>query len=408
MKGYRKLVVILLLTGLILTGCSANVELNEVLIVSAVGIDQEGDQMIVHLQVVNAGGVTGGQGLASVGGSVASGGSVYTYSVRGETLYEAIEKASNILPRKLLFSHVSCFVLGENYARKVGITPLFDYMERNYEIRDNVFMFVAKNSSAKDILALYTPISKIPGELLRRQVELSSISTGISKGIKQKDIINWLYGEFRDPVIQGVERVELSKSGGDTGNLSNIDANNKMYHITGLALFDKDLMTGWYNQDQTIGWAIIDHRIKELTILTKKCDDQKGQIGFMIKNIKSSVKPVVEQGEITYQVKFSGKAFVQEITCKIDVGDPNTIIEMEKQVEEQIKDDIESAVQKAQQKNIDVLGFGKILYENEPKMWEEHYKKEWKNEFSKVKIKAYVTIQIESVGTRVKTIHEKK
>ncbi|MBP1989842.1 Ger(x)C family spore germination protein [Paenibacillus eucommiae] len=406
MSRYRKLIVILLL---VLTGCNAKVELNEVLIVSAVGIDQEGDQMMVHLQVVNAGGITGGQGGASVGSSGSTGGgSVYTYSVAGTTLYEAVEKASNILPRKLLFSHVSCFIVGEKYARKIGLAPLFDYMERNYEIRDNAFILIAKNSSAKDILTLYTPINKNPGELLRRQVELSSSTTGIAKGIKQKDIINWRYGEFRDPVIQGVERVELSKMSGSTSNLTNIDANNKMYHITGLALFDKEHMTGWYNENQTIGWAIINARIKQLFISIKKCDGQKGHIGLMIKNIKSSVKPVVEQEEITYEVNVSGIANLQEVTCKMDISDPNTIIEMEKQVEEHIEHDIESAVQLAKQKKIDVFGFGKSLYDKEPKMWKKQYKKVWKKEFTKVKVTPVVTIQMESVGTRVKTIHEKK
>jgi spore germination protein KC len=401
MNKYGELFINLIIACFILSGCAGKIELNEMLIVSAIGIDQEGDQTSVHLQVVNAGGTGSAQ-------SKGMGGPVYTYSIQGKTLFDAINKANNILPRKVIFSHITCFVISEEYAREKGIAPLFDFMERNNEIRDNVLMFVAKNSTAKDILSLYTPIFKNPGESLNNRVKISATSTGISEGIKVKEIVTWTYGEFRDPVIQGVERLEINEMGGNSAGLESIDANNKTFKMTGLALFNKEHFTDWYSYDQTLGWSILNSRIKELFTVTTECKNQKGNLGFLVKNGKSTVIPKVNKGEITYQINVSGTAVLQEITCDLDVSNPKILPDIEQQVEKSIKQDIESAVSKAQELEVEPFGFGKILFDKEPKLWKKNYEKGWNKKFAKVKVNTTVSIRLESVGTKVKTIHEEE
>ncbi|ANC77138.1 hypothetical protein ABE65_010140 [Fictibacillus phosphorivorans] len=399
-----KLIAVIFSFTFVLSGCAGRIELNELLIVSSIGVDYKKDKTIVHFQVVNPGGTAGGQGGAPSGGS---GGSVYTYTVEGETLYDAVEKGRNILPRKLLFSHITSVVIGEKYARRKGIAPLFDFMERNHEVRDNIIMFVAKNSTAKDILSMYTPIFKNPGESLRNRVMLASSSTGISEGIKEKDVVRWRYGEFRDPVIQGVEIVKISDGQGDTANLENINANDKTYRISGLAVFKKDKMVAWLNNDQTRGWSIINQKVKDIFILSHKCDSQKGNVGFMVKDVDSKTKVHIENGKLKYVVNVNGKAILQEVTCAVDVGDPNTLLQMEKGVNQALARHIKSTVEKAQDKKTDVFGFGKLLYNKDPKVWK-IYKEKWDEEFSNVEFETNVSIKLESVGARVETIHEQK
>lgn len=403
MRRWNLIAVIFSFT-FVLSGCAGRVELNELLIVSSIGVDYKKDKTIVHFQVVNPGGTAGGQGGAPSGGS---GGSVYTYTVVGETLYDAVEKGRNILPRKLLFSHITSVIIGEKYARKKGIAPIFDFMERNHEVRDNIIMFVAKNSTAKDILSIYTPIFKNPGESLRNRVRLAATSTGISEGIKEKDVVRWRYGEFRDPVMQGVGIVKINDSQDDTSNLENIHANDKTYRISGLAVFNKDKMVAWLNNDQTRGWSIINNRVKEIFILSHKCDSQKGNVGFMVKKVDSSTKVEHSNGRLKYVVTIKGRAILQEVTCAVDVGDPQKLLEMEKRVNQELARHIKSTVKKAQEEKTDVFGFGKLLYNKDPEVWKK-YKENWKEKFSDVELETNVSIKLESVGARVETIHEQK
>lgn len=403
MRGYLKKWMMLVLVSLFLAACSGKSELNEILIISSIGIDQDGDETIVHLQVVNP---IGQQGSGQQGGG--SGGAVYTYTVKGNTLYDAIKKANNILPRKVMFSHVTCFIIGEEFASESGISPLLDFMERNNQVRDNVLLFVAKNATAKDILSMYTPIFKNPGESLKNRVKIAAASTGLAEGIREKEVINWTYGDFRDPVIQGVELVQVSKMSGNTSSLENINANDKTFNITGLALFEKDFLTGWYDDNQTLGWALVNGRAKESVIVTRACENQDGYIGFMVKHLKSTVKPSISNGNITFQIEVTGTAILEEITCNMDVNDPKVIVEMEKLLEATLKQNIESAVEKSKDLEIDVFGFGKMVYEIEPKMWKEKYEKGWHTELANVTVEPVITIRIESVGARVKTIHEQE
>ncbi|MCZ8538337.1 Ger(x)C family spore germination protein [Paenisporosarcina quisquiliarum] len=400
MRNSMKFILILLFVSLMLAGCKGKSELNEILIVSSIGIDQEEDETVIHLQVVNPSGQSTMQG----GGS---GGTVYTYTERGRTIYEAVKKVNNILPRKAMFSHMTCMVVGEEYARESGIAMIFDFVERNNQIRDNVLMLVAKNSSAKEILSLYTPIFKNPAESLNNRVEIASATTGISEGMTEREIINWMYGDFRDPVILGVELLDLAETGNEMSSLENINANNKTYKITGLALFNKDLLTGWYDENQTIGWAMVNDRVKDPFIITEECENEDGFIGFSVKHIKSNVEPIIKDSEITFQVNISGTAVLQELTCKMDVSNPKKLIDMEEQIEASIKEDIERAVEQAKKQKVDVFGFGKMVYEKEPKKWKETYEKEWGREFANIKVDPVIFIRMESVGTRVNSIHEK-
>ena len=401
MRGSMKFMWLLLIASFILAGCKGKSELNELLIVSSIGIDQDGEETVVHLQVVNPSGQSNVQGSGS-------GGTVYTYTESGKTLYDAVKKVNNILPRKAMFSHVTSIIVGEEYARESGISMIFDFIERNNQIRDNVAMLVAKNSKAKDILSLYTPIFKNPSESLKNRIEIASATTGISEGITEREIINWTYGDQRDPVILGVERLDLSETGNEMSSLENINANNKTFKITGLALFNKDRLAGWYDDNQTIGWAMVNNRVKEPIIITDECENEDGYIGFSVKHIKSNVKPLITDSEITFQVNISGTAVLQEITCKMDVSDPKKLIDMEKQIEASMKEDIERAVEQAKKQKIDVFGFGKLVYEKEPKKWKGKYEKEWESELANVKVNPVIFIRMESVGTRVNSIHEKE
>jgi spore germination protein KC len=395
--------LILLAIFLFLSGCAGRTELNELMIVSAVGVDIKDGKTIVHFQVVNPSGTTGGQ---SGGPQTGKGGAVYTYSVSGKTIYEAVEKGRNIFPRRLLFSHITSVVIGESYARTKGIAPIFDFLERNHEVRDNLIMFVAKGMKAREILGIYLPIYKNPGESLKNRVKLAATSTGISEGIKEKDVVRWRYGEFRDPVIQGVEVLKVNDQMGETSNLDNIQANTKTFRIKGVALFKKDKMVGWFDNDQTRGWAIIDQRVKDIFILTHKCDHQKGNIGFMIKNIDSKIKPHYQDGKLKYVLHAEGKAILQEVTCNLDVGDPNELHKMEKLINKEIKQEVMDAVKKAQKQKIDIFGFGKLLYNKYPDVWKQK-KKNWEDEFAHLDVETHVKITLESVGARVETINAK-
>ncbi|MCK6256575.1 Ger(x)C family spore germination protein [Fictibacillus sp. KIGAM418] len=405
MKRLKILLMITIVVSFSLAGCNGRRELNELLIVSALGIDiSKSGKTEVHIQVLNPNGATGNQGGAVSGGS---GGSVYTYSVKGSTIYEGIDKAGRILPRYMMFSHINSVVIGEKYARKKGLKPLFDFMERNHEFRETVPMFIAKHSTAKEILTIYTPIFKNPGESLNNRLQLSSLTTGLSEGVLEKDVVRWRFGEHRDPAIPGVEVLESSKKASDISNLNNIRANDKTFLITGLALFDKDRLKSWLTAEESKGWAMISGRTKEISVFTQKCGNKKGHLALVAKEIKTSVKPIVKGDNVFFSIEVNGKGYLQEVTCNVNLGDPAELRVIEKFLAKVLKKEVVSAVKKAQKEKTDVFGFGQLLYEDDPDYWKRK-KNDWPENFAAAKIKAEVKIKLETTGARIETINQEK
>jgi spore germination protein KC len=96
---------------------------------------------------------------------------------------------------------------------------------------------------------------------------------------------------------------------------------------------------------------------------------------------------------------------LQEVTCKINVGNPKELKKIEFQIEDELTKELTSVTNKAQSKKLDVFGFGKLLYDNHPELWRK-YKKDWAEHFSDAKVKTSVNITLETVGARVESIHE--
>ncbi|WHY74029.1 Ger(x)C family spore germination protein [Fictibacillus enclensis] len=404
MKKNKPLMLIMLFL-LVLAGCNGRRELNELLIVSSLGIDlSKNGKTEVHLQVSNPGGMAGNQGEAP---SVGSGGAVYTYSIKGATVYEAIQNAGRIVPRYLMFSHINSLVIGEEYARKKGIRPIFDFVERNHEFRETVPMFVAKDSTAKEILTLYTPIFKNPGESLKNRLDLSALSTGLSEGVQEKEVVRWEFGERRDPAIPGIKVLQKSAKAAETSNLDEIKANNKTFIITGTAIFKKDKLTDWLNEEQSKGWAMITGKTKELSIITKTCGKKKGHLGFVAKEIKTKVKPVLKGDHVTFNIQVKGKGYLQEVTCNMNVADPMELKKMERFIGKVVEEELSQAVRKAQLKKADIFGFGRFLQEENPDIWKKK-KDQWKQEFAQVKVHTSAKITLVTTGARIETVNQQK
>lgn len=52
----------------------------------------------------------------------------------------------------------------------------------------------------------------------------------------------------------------------------------------------------------------------------------------------------------------------------------------------------------------DILGFGTAVYREYPKQWNNYYKKNWDEEFPKVKVKVTCDVRISEVGLQSKVL----
>lgn len=405
MSRRAKWIVWLSVVALAVTaGCGSHRELNDLAVVTAMGVDEREGKLEISLQIVNPTGGSAQMGGES-GGSGGGGGAVYTYMATGKTLLEAIGHARNMVPRELLFSHLFYIAIGEQFARERGFDELLDAFSRYHEIRGNVLIFVAKKALAKDILSIYTPIEKNPGMELRNHIEVSGGSFGLIQGIRLRDVTKWRFGERHGVVILGVEPGTHVREAETTKELEHIVGNRNSFQLRGLALFRNDRLIDWLTIEETLGWVLIKNLLKGKMFLRVPCAEYKRSFGILLKGAKTNVTPVVANGRLHYRIKVKGTAVLNEMACPMSVDDPKTIERLQRETEQLLERNMLQAIKRAKRNRIDIFGFGEKLYRKHPEEWKKRRKK-WQKDFADLDVRPDVHIQIETTGLMIQSVYE--
>lgn len=146
MKAIRQWLLLIIIV-MLLTGCWNRIEINDVAIVTAIGLDLVGgDRILLSLQVAVPSklGPTG----ASSGGSNEKGS--FVISETGSTVSEAYRNIQYKLSRRIFFSQSRVLLIGSDLAKK-GISHIIDFHTRYQEPRINSFIMFTKGKAYKII-----------------------------------------------------------------------------------------------------------------------------------------------------------------------------------------------------------------------------------------------------------------
>jgi spore germination protein KC len=375
----------------LLTGCWNNRELNEMAIVMAMGVDkvEETGEYRVTFQVVNPGtvapGTTGGGG---------NGTPVTIFSGTEKTLFKAVRKTSQKVPRQLFFSHLKLLVIGETIAKE-GIQDLFDFFERNPETRLTTKVLVTRDVEAESMLKILTPVEKIPANGITRQMELTEKVWAENVNIEMVDVVKGLVSEGGEAVISGVKIVGKLEEGNKKSNLEQTDP-GALAEIKGVALFKEGKLRRWLDGDKVRGVLWLQNKI-ESSIITTDCKDQKEAISIEIVRAKTGVTAEVLAEKPIIHINIRQEGYVGEVTCPIDLTKKEEITKLEKEWERETEKQVMEAVKAAQSEKSDIFGFGEAVNRENPKAWEK-MKKEWNKTFAEIEVDVNVDAFIRLTG----------
>ena len=101
----------LIIFVLLFCGCYNYRELNTLGITSAIGVDKEGENYKVTVQIVNT------QKVGSDTNSVGNQTKFLTFSSTGKTVQEAVRNIISESPRRLYINHVELLIIGEELVK---------------------------------------------------------------------------------------------------------------------------------------------------------------------------------------------------------------------------------------------------------------------------------------------------
>ncbi|MGO4270701.1 Ger(x)C family spore germination protein [Paenibacillus sp. TAF58] len=390
----RILLVLILLMMPILSGCWSRIEVNDLAFVTAAGIDKMEDGKIrLALQVaiprmLGAAGQGGTSGEKGIGAKA-----VWVSSEKGESILDAYRRLQEKLPRRIFFSHSGIIVIGEKMARD-GVSPILDFFIRQREARMRSYILFTKGEALK-ILNFIPKLEKIPSEVMREEVKQH-----IGVRINLKEFVHTLVTEGVEPIAAEMEIVSsnlMNEEDSKEPSPSNVETN---LSLNGSAIFKKDKLIGWMNDLETRGvlWLRKEMKTGVVTVNIPK-EKGNGKISVLILKAKTQITPILKDGEITMEVKVSAENDLYENNSKLDVSDPKVIHFVEKELEEDLKKRIQLVFDMAQKKfKSDIFGFGVAVERKYPKAWKSKFKKQWEEDFPKLKVNIITDLTVNRTG----------
>ncbi|MFJ5788589.1 Ger(x)C family spore germination protein [Lysinibacillus sp. NPDC093197] len=383
-----KMIFLLLILTLLLSGCWSKRELNELAIVVALGIDKIDDEYEVSIQVVDTSEISSKQ--PSSGRSP-----VVTYHAKGKSVFEAIRRMTTLTPRRPYFSHLQMVVIGEKLA-EVGINEPLDFIARDHEFRNDFDVIISHGSTAKEVLNVLTPIEKMPANKLLNSIKVSEKAWGSTLSVTTDELLNTLSSKEKSAVLTAVEIQGDTKLGIDQTNVERIKT-PVILKYAGIAVFKEDRLEGMLSEEESISFNFLNNKIGS-TIVVLACPN-KGDLSTEITQSKAKIKGAFEKGVPKISIKIDVTQNIGEVNCAINLTQNKTIRYINKKTAEQIKEQTKKTLDIIQKNyKLDILGFGEALNREDPKKWKE-IQKEWSTIYPEVAVDIKVNIITQGLGT---------
>src|SRR5690554_427086 len=370
----RKKIIIGLIILLTLSGCWGHRELNELSLVAGIAIDESEIGYLVSLQVMVP---------REIASEVTSGTTkVKLFSDEGKSLFHTIRKLTKTLPRKGYFTHLMAVIIDEKVFSE-SIIELVDFLLRDPEIRPDVPIFIAKNSSAKDVLKILTHIENIPANKINKtSINLKDNFMGY-RDITFMDLITKIGSKGVNPAIMGITLEGDITEGDKITNTSEIEAKAEI-HLTQFAVTKNNILVGWLSENESIGYSYLLGEI-DSTIITIPCDINKTN-SLEVTNFKNKINLQVVEGEPVINITHNIETNIGQLGCPIDLNNKNEVEKHTKLFAEEVIQKSENTLEILQKTyKSDIIGFGEIIRRKNPKLWKK-FKDDWDSHFSNLKV----------------------
>lgn len=380
----------IILTLMITPSCWSRKELNEIAIVTAGGVDfgpTEKELSFVY-QVINPSAMSA-KGVSSIKTPFV------TLKTSGKTLFSAGRKGTRELSRKLYFSHLQDYIISSDYAKEKGIKDLLDILYRDHELREDIYIFIAENQTAKEILSTQTILENNTGISIHKHLENTYRNDGCSRPVQLRQVINILTSKTTSLAIPTV-RLSPPVQGSKLDNTQNAEQES-VIKVGGFALFKKDKLIGFIGTKQARALNFIVDEIQSTIVVVP----YKGGIHSIdILYSKTNIQTDIKNGKPEVLIEIRNEANVGEVNAPIDLTKLSTIKDLEKKTDLAIKNEVTNFIEEVQKKyKVDIFMFGEAFNRQHPKEWKK-LEKDWIDYFTDLKVEVKVNTIIREIGMK--------
>ncbi len=388
----NKIFVILVLT-FSLCGCGNYSELNDLAIVTGVGIDMNGDKYNLSYLIANSqmNQTSSKEGEAQT--------TVYTGT--GKNLSDAARKIEAKSSRRLYYGHINIVIISEDVGKK-GVLNIADYILRNPETRKQFYILQAKDASAEDVLKIVSPLESFPSQGISSLIEANRSDQAFSNDVNYSSFVSKLLDTGYDATIPSITIKGNEDKGSSLKNLESTSPKTYL-KLDNIAIYRGDKFVGYANDEESESINIMNKSATDIIYNFKHNNDV---ITFSSSNVKSKIK-IISPKNVSISV--DGMGFISEINSDDNLENLNTIKELQKILNSSLEKDLNKTLNTLKYKyKSDVLGIGNLIYKKYPNKWK-NIKKDWNNKgYKNTNFDVKVNFIIESSGALANTIKEVK
>lgn len=375
-----KKVILLIFLTFICTGCYNYKELNELGIVSAMGISKDGDLYNLDIQLVN---------VLDSEKSGLNKSPITVISGQGETIFEAA-RSMNKKTSKVFFLADVDYVFLDQSVLNDGLDEIMDFLIRDTRLSLNFLVVTSTENKSLDILSSISHFDTNSANNLYDAIMNSETRYGGINSLHVRELINNYYAKGKYTLFPNVYIKDTSKS---SENDSLEDSKSESYVEVKNMVFFKDKEAIELTDEETKGVNFLRNKIKNAT-LTIECDGGY----FTIETLESKMKLKSKLNIDQLNVKGSVGAEIVYYGCKDNLDNVGVLKSISKKAEKEIESYITKAFNKSKKYNYDFLGLGNYIYKNNYKYFD-FENKDWnKDGLNKLNLKYNIDVSLYKQG----------
>ena len=375
-----KKVILLIFLTFICTGCYNYKELNELGIVSAMGISKDGDLYNLDIQLLN---------VLDSEKSGLNKSPITVISGQGETIFEAA-RSMNRKTSKVFFLADVDYVFLDQSVLNDGLDEIMDFLIRDTRLSLNFLVVTSTENKSLDILSSISHFDTNSANNLYDAVMNSEIRYGGINSLHVRELINNYYAKGKYTIFPNVYIKDTSKS---SENDSLEDSKSESYVEVKNMVFFKDKEAIELTDEETKGVNFLRNKIKNAT-LTIECDGGY----FTIETLESKMKLKSKLNIDQLNVKGNVGAEIVYYGCKDNLDNADVLKSISKKAEKEVESYITKAFNKSKKYNYDFLGLGNYIYKNNYKYFD-FENKDWnKDGLNKLNLKYNIYVSLYKQG----------
>lgn len=339
----KKIIIIIFI--LLLTGCYNYRELNNLDIISSIGIDYKKNMYEVSVQVLN-----GKQSKDSEDSQI------IVYSAKGKTINDALRNIYSKTSKELYRGHVSNLILSDKVAKN-SIVNVLDLFERYTDIRDEMNIMVVKNVDAKKVLTVLTTEKIVPSEYIKLAINNKHLKTGATSSTRLDEFSSNYLKKYIDPVITVISVDNYNKKAKNQSNITSSNPKTKII-INNIAITKKGKLVDYLNKKETIGYNFITNNIKNIMIPIKCDKNNYSSISIIKSNTKKNITKNNNTFLITLNINLKGN--ITEYNCN-NINE-KVIKKLENKTKIKVNNYINNALFKQEIVDSEFLGLKRMIY----------------------------------------------